>query len=142
MVFAASSERPEFAIDFFEKRKQALIATGSDRFNAWSISKSRRDRRFAAERRIRWYVLHPGHEVSWPRSLVDQLAFASEDARVTIRRVLRTYCAADLGALIGVNHESFASLGSDQRLGNRRKVCSNRRSTEDLVPGHPLALEY
>ena len=83
LALGALSEHPEFAIDYFDKHMQVLLAGQlRDIESLEQMTDLDQIRRYAAERRLCWYVMHPRHFVPWPRSVVDNPAFTAGGFRV------------------------------------------------------------
>ncbi len=83
LVLGALSERPEFVVDYFIKRFQPLLARRLEEASALErMTDVEAIHRYAADRRIRWYVLHPGDRVAWPLSQMEPPAFQAGEFRV------------------------------------------------------------
>jgi hypothetical protein len=83
LALGALSEHPEFAIDYFAKRMQLLLAGQLRDIESLEQMIDRDQiRRYADERHLCWYVLHPRHHVGWPPLVVDNPAFTAGGFRV------------------------------------------------------------
>ena len=85
LALSALSERPEFAVDFWDPRFKTLLAGRLEALRGLERIADR-DQLFreASAHRLRWYVLHPGTgaRLDWPRSFLAEPAFVSGGYRV------------------------------------------------------------
>jgi hypothetical protein len=81
-IVAAFSERQAFAT-FATNRPPALLLERIEDLEALRrMTDVDEIRRFATERRIAWYLLHPDTEIAWPAAVLDSPAFACGGYRV------------------------------------------------------------
>jgi hypothetical protein len=82
-VLSAICEHPAYAIAYEDLKLGPALARRVEEIQSFKdLADAREIRRFAAERRIRWVVLHPGSKVRWPESLLARPVFARGGFRV------------------------------------------------------------
>lgn len=82
-LFSALCEHPAYAIAYFDGKPNRALSARIRELEAFhEFDDLEAIRRFAARRRIRWYVLRPEDRVSWPDSLVNRPDFSWGQFRV------------------------------------------------------------
>lgn len=83
LLISAVSERPAYAIAYAEARPNRALSRRLEELEAFkALADAESIRRFAAERGIRRYVLHPNSRVRWPDSLLSRPVFTCQGFRV------------------------------------------------------------
>jgi len=82
LIVSALSERQAFAMFAINRPPDGLHERIRDLAILKRMSDASDIRRFAAERKIAWYLLRPESQVAWPASFLDAPAFACEGYRV------------------------------------------------------------
>jgi hypothetical protein len=83
LILSAMSEHPPYASAYFDGQVNLVLLRRVQELKAF---KRLRDPesiyRFASERNIRWYVLHPEARVLWPQSILSTVVFSWHGYRV------------------------------------------------------------
>lgn len=83
LVFSGECEHPAYAIAYFNGRSDPVLSGRLEELESFKkLTDAESIRRFAARRRIRWYVLHPETRVRWPSSFLAEPVFSWNGHRV------------------------------------------------------------
>jgi hypothetical protein len=83
LVFSALCEHRAYAIAYFDGKPDPVLSARVEEIKAFkALTDAKAIRRFAAKRRIRYYVLHPDTKVGWPDEILDQPDFCWGGIRV------------------------------------------------------------
>jgi hypothetical protein len=82
-ALSAFCEHPAYAIAYDDVSAGPVLSRRLAEMREFqSLTEAESIRRFADERRIRWYVVHPGTRLAWPDSLLARPAYASGGFRI------------------------------------------------------------